>query len=405
MRQKILSLIFVLFFIFSTPTEASESGLNVYFFWGDGCPHCEKEKPFLDRLESENENINVYRYEVWKNRKNLELMVKVGKELKLDISGVPVTIIGDEAFVGYSEGYTSKQIEDRVELCLGKGCKDSVAYLIGLEEKVLVPSDLEDKEEIVAGSNGSIPENITLPIVGTINIKGLSLPFLTILLGGLDGFNPCAMWTLLFLISLLLGMEDRRRMWILGSTFIVASAFVYFLFMAAWLNLLLFLGFVVWVRIGIGLLALLGGGYNIKEYFENQDNTCKVTGSEKKQRVFQKLKKITQEESFWLAFVGIILLAFAVNLVELVCSAGLPAVYTQVLALSNLSNLQYYLYISLYIFFFMLDDLIVFFIAMTTLQMTGLTTKYAKWSHLIGGILMIIIGFLLLLRPELLMFG
>ncbi len=404
MRQKILTFIFVLFLIFSIPVQASESVLNVYFFWGDGCPHCEKEKPFLEKLESENENIKVYRYEVWKNRKNLDLMVKVGKELKLDISGVPVTIIGDEAFVGYSEGFTSKQIESRIGLCLDKGCKDSVASLVGLEEKVLI-SDEEAKEEMISSSNGSIPDSITLPVVGTINIKGLSLPFLTILLGGLDGFNPCAMWTLIFLISLLLGMEDRKRMWILGSTFIVASAFVYFMFMAAWLNLILFLGFIVWVRIGIGLLALVGGGYNLKEYFENQDNTCKVTGSERRQKVFQKLKKITQEESFWLAFVGIILLAFAVNLVELVCSAGLPAVYTQVLALSNLSNFQYYSYISLYIFFFMLDDLVVFFIAMLTLQTIGLTTKYVKWSHLIGGILMIVIGFLLILRPELLMFG
>ena len=125
-----------------------------------------------------------------------------------------------------------------------------------------------------------------------INIKNFSLPLLTVILGGLDGFNPCAMWTLLFLISLLLGMENKKRMWILGSAFIISSALVYFMFMVAWLNLLLFLGFIVWVRISVGSLALIGGGYNIREYFMSQTAGCKITGSEKRQAVFEKLKKL-----------------------------------------------------------------------------------------------------------------
>jgi hypothetical protein len=194
-------------------------------------------------------------------------------------------------------------------------------------------------------------------------------------------------------------------MWILGTAFIVASASVYFLFMAAWLNFILFIGIVVWIRILIGLVALGGGSYSIKDYFKNPQAGCKVTGSEKRKKIFEKLKNITHQKSFYLALGGIILLAFAVNLVELICSAGLPAVYTQVLALSNLAKWQYYLYILLYVFVFMLDDLFVFFVAMTTLQMTGITTKYSRYSRLIGGILMLIIGLLLIFKPAWLMFG
>ena len=224
-------------------------------------------------------------------------------------------------------------------------------------------------------------------------------------MGILDGFNPCAMWTLVFLISLLLGMKDKKRMWILGTTFIIASAGVYFLFMAAWLNLILFLGFIIWIRIAIAALAFYGGIYHLKEFFTEKDATCKVTGTESRQKVFARLKEIVHENSFLWAMGGIILLAGAVNLVELICSAGLPAIYTQVLALNNLAKWQYYLYIVGYIFFFMLDDLIVFFVAITTLQMTGLTTKYTRASKLIGGILMLIIGLLLMFKPEWLMFG
>ena len=194
-------------------------------------------------------------------------------------------------------------------------------------------------------------------------------------------------------------------MWILGGSFIAASGFAYFLFLTAWLNLLLFLGFIFWIRILIGLVALGAGAYNLRDFIVNKEGGCEVTGDEKRQKIFEKLRKISQQKQFLLALGGIILLAFAVNLVELVCSAGLPAIYTQILALSKLPNWQYYLYLLFYIFIFMLDDLIVFIIAMLTLQAIGIESKYARASHLIGGLLMLLIGLLLLFKPELLMFA
>lgn len=200
-------------------------------------------------------------------------------------------------------------------------------------------------------------------------------------------------------------MKDRKRMWILGTAFVFTSAFVYFLFMSAWLNLFLFLGLIVWVRILIGFTALGAGFYNLRDYFINKEGGCKVTGGEKRQKTFSQIRKVTQKRKFILALAGIILLAFAVNLVELICSAGLPAVYTQILSFNQLPTWQYYLYLLLYIFFFMIDDLLVFFIAMFTLQTVGVGGKYARFSRLIGGILMVLIGVLMLLKPELLMFG
>ena len=158
-------------------------------------------------------------------------------------------------------------------------------------------------------------------------------------------------------------------------------------------------------QILIGILALAGGGYSIKEFIFNKDSGCKVAGDEKRQKTFERLKLAVQQNSLWLALGGIIILAFAVNLVELICSAGLPAVYTQVLALNEMAGWQYYSYILLYIFFFMLDDLFIFFVAMITLEMTGITTKYAKASRLIGGLVMLAIGLMLIFKPEWLMFG
>jgi len=387
---------FLLFFFGCNFVSAEANPVNVYFFWGDGCPHCAKEEVFLEFLKNKYPQIELHSYEVWKNSDNRQLLAELGKKLNINVSGVPFTVVGEEHFVGwYDEKSTGQAIEDAVKCAIETGCRDVAGEVIAVDGQ-----KKEQKKE-----NAAIPQKINVPMIGEIEIKNFSLPVLAVVIGALDGFNPCAMWTLLFLISLLLGMENKKKMWVLGSAFIIASASVYFLFMAAWLNLLLFVGFIFLVRLGIGLAALVAGGYNLKEYITNPAASCKVEGSAKKQKTFARLKAIAQQESFYLALGGIILLAAAVNLVELICSAGFPAVFTQILAISDLAKWQYYLYILLYIFVFMLDDLIVFFVAMITLQTTGITTKYARFSHLVGGILMIIIGLLLIFRPEWLMFG
>jgi thiol-disulfide isomerase/thioredoxin len=375
--------------------ENASDKVNVYFFWAEGCPHCANEKPFLESLKQKYSNLEVHSLEVTKSKENADLLVRVGRELNVDVSGVPFTVVGKQYFIGwYDEKTTGKSIEEAVQCALKNACPDIVGSLT-----TSVTPSLQPKSEITA------PEKITLPLLGEIETKNISLPIFTVIIGALDGFNPCAMWVLLFLISMLLHMKDRKRMWILGITFLVASAFVYFLFMAAWLNLILFIGFIFWVRLLIALVALAGGIYNLREYFINKDSGCKIVGEEKRQKVFERVKRITHEQKFWLALVGIVILAASVNLVELICSAGLPVLFTQVLALNNLAVWQYYSYMLIYIFFFMLDDLIVFFIAMITLQLTGITTKYTRFSHLIGGIIMLIVGILLILKPELLMFG
>jgi thiol-disulfide isomerase/thioredoxin len=379
---------------FAQETSGGEE-VNIYFFTAEGCPHCAAEKAFLDKLEQKYDNLDIHVLEVIKSRENAELLAKAGKELNADVSGVPFTIVGEQHFIGwYNEEITGKAIEDAINCVVNNHCTDVVSGLMA-----------SNSSENSSENKKTIPEKLHLPIIGEVETKNLSLPLLTLLLAGLDGFNPCAMWVLLFLISLLFGMQNKKRMWIFGSVFIAASAVVYFLFMAAWLNLFLFLGFIFWVRVLIGGVALWAAYYNLKEYFTNPSGGCKVTGEKKRRVVFDNLKKIIQERHVVIALLGLIVLAFAVNLVELICSAGLPAVYTQILALNNLPAWQYYSYLILYIFIFMLDDLIVFFIAMATLQVTGISSKYSRLSHLIGGIVMLIIGALMIFRPEWLMFG
>lgn len=401
--------IILLFLGFLAIPAKANPGINVYFFYGDGCPHCTKEEGFLDKLEVENENVSVYRYEVWKNSNNAELLQKLSKSMNLQIRGVPLTVIGDRTVSGYyNEETTGAKILSIIKDFEDRGCEDFEDPLLKMSKSVDQCTHEEKDCGCVFEDLPSDTEElgfVHIPFIGEVDVKTVSLPLLTFLIAATDGFNPCAMWVLLFLISLLLGMEDKKRMWILGLAFIVSSGAVYFLFLSAWLNLFLFLGFIFWIRFLIGIVALGSGGYHLYDAYKNRGGGCHVAKSEKRRAIFKKIRALVVEKKFFVAVLGIILLAAAVNLVELVCSAGLPAVYTQVLASAGLSKWQYYAYLIFYIFIFMLDDLLIFFIAMRTLEIKVISSKYTVWAQWVGGVVIFIIGLLLIFKPGWIMFG
>lgn len=244
-------------------------------------------------------------------------------------------------------------------------------------------------------------------IFGVVSAKDVSLPIFSILVGAVDGFNPCAMWILVFLITMMFSMHDRKKMWILGLTFIFTSGFVYLCFMLSWLSLASFLSGITLVRFLIACFAIVFGMINIYRYVKSlsSDVGCDVTDKSKRIKIMDKIKKIVNEKKFFLAILGVMLLAFSVNLIELLCSLGLPVMFTNVLALNDLSVLEYAFYIGLYLIFFLIDDILVFVIAMKTLKIKGISNKYTKYSHLVGGLIMVLLGLLMVLKPEWLMFN
>ncbi len=411
--NKVLTLILFLvaFLLFGSSVKAEKAHrLNIYMFYGTGCPHCAKELEFLEEMAFEyGELVHIYEFEVYYNEVNAQRFNKALEELDVKMGGVPLTFIGDEVIVGYgSDQTTGKDIKDRVEFCLTNNCDDTLFEilkpsendrLLGVSKKAENSNSSVEKTE-----NKSQQEVINLPIIGEINAADVSLPFLTIIIAFMDGFNPCAMWVLIFLITMLINMQDKRKLYILGTVFIATSALVYFIFLAAWFNFFQFVGYVYWIKVVIGLLALVTGVIHLRNALKSKGE-CHVTNAEQRKSIMDRIKSITKENNLWLAILGMIALAISVNLVEVVCSAGLPAVYTNLLASANLSFVQYYAYLFLYILVFMIDDLVIFFVAIKSFQAIGITSKYSKYSSLIGGLIMIIIGFLLIFKPELLMFG
>lgn len=391
-----LSIIFSLLFI---PNVVSAEEVNLYLFHSQDCSHCAAERKWLESIKDKYSYLNVHEYEVTRNKENSELHEKVKERLSSTSKYVPFTVIGEKYWIGWNENNKDKIIEAIENYDHTK--RDIVYEVINNipGENVNTETGEEVNEE---------DASFTVPVLGKIDAKKVSLPMLAIIVGFVDGFNPCAMWVLIFLISMLMGMKNKKRMWTLGLTFLVSSALVYLLFMIAWLNIAVSLNEIMWVRILIAGVALIGSFVNLKSFYKSikeKNSGCEVVDNNKRKKLMSRIKRFTGEKSLILALIGVIALAFSVNLIELACSAGLPLIFTQILALNNLGTIEYMLYILIYILFFLLDDIIVFVIAMKTLEITGISTKYTKYSHLIGGLIMLVIGLLMIFKPSWLMFN
>lgn len=386
--KKIIFLIILLLFI------PKVNALDIHLFYSELCSTCEEEIEFLKEYQKE-ADINIIYYETTRNKENDELLTNVRKALNNNDKTVPYTVIGATGITGFNE-----TVKNQIK----------AAYEYYTNEFVdivdVVKNDLDVDYEIIP------PEGeYNVPILGNIDPKDVSLPLVAVIIGFIDGFNPCAMWVLLFLLSIIVTMKDRKKMWTIGLTFLITSALVYLAFMLAWLQVAITLSQIVWVRFIIALIALLGGAINLTSYYKERkkDNGCAVVDKEQRKSISKRinkiLKQIDNKKTFYLAILGVMGLAVSVNLIELACSSGLPLIFTQILAINNLNSLQYLLYILIYVLFFLIDDIIIFAIAMKTLKLTGISTKYNKLSHLIGGILMLLIGILMIFKPEWLMFN
>ena len=380
-RYLIISLIAIGIVLILAPQQAAKpvnnESFEVHFFYLPGCPHCDEQKPFNQKLAITYTSVQFIYHDATKPEEHA-LLSQMLKSLGIkEEPGFPITIFKNQVFSGWkSEETTGKAIETALKRCLAGDCP---------QETTVEPKD-----------------EIALPFIGIIKASEYSLPSLAVLLGAVDGFNPCAMWVLVYLISLIATMRDKKRIWLLVGSFVLASGVLYFLFMTAWFNAFLILGYVRPVTMVIGLVALGGGILQIKEFVTMRGAiVCEVTDEESRKKTMGRIQRIVASPITVGTVVGVVALAFVVNSVEFVCSAAIPAIFTHVLSLHSLPLWQYYGYILLYVFVFMLDDIVVFGSAAFAMT-SNLGDRYVKYTRPLGGTILIILGTLLLFAPDLL---
>ncbi|MBE0427374.1 MAG: hypothetical protein IBX72_12120 [Nitrospirae bacterium] len=385
-------------------TPQAKHKFTVYFFWGEGCPHCETEKIFLSNMKNkhQDQDIEIKDFEVWYNRQNAELLLKMARAYNLEASGVPITFIDKNAFIGFSE-YTKKEIIKSIQKCLYSECIDPASLISGelsvdeVPEVTASPADQTEELECKEKSR-----TVHIPWIGNLEVSEMSLPAITIVIAGLDSFNPCAFFVLFALLGLLIHAKSRVKMLIIGGVFVFFSGFIYFIFMAAWLNLFLLMGQVAIITTGAGIIAIIIAAVNIKDFFIFKKGISLTIPESAKPKLFDRMRKLLKSTSYVSILAGTAILAIAANSYELLCTAGFPMVFTRILTLNNLSNSHYYMYLILYNVIYVIPLLIIVVIFTLTLGKKTLTEWQGKVLKLVSGTMMLGLGGILLFDPAIL---
>ncbi len=355
---------------------AAKQKTNVIFFYSKRCPHCQQALEFFNKLLTKRSDFRLKKYEVVKSVEGRKFAINYCKQRNVPFKSVPTFFIGDKYFVGYNAS-----INDKIIAALDDAAKD-----------------LANKSE--GAVYNSAP--IKIPLLGKIDPGTLSLPVLATVLGFLDGFNPCAFFVLLFLLSMLVYAESRKRMLLIGLTFVFFSALIYFIFMSAWLNFFLITSNITLITTIAGIVALIIAVLNIKDFFALKKGASLSLSTEKRNSLIKKMRSLLKAESLTSMMIGTIVLAITANLYELLCTAGFPMVFTKALTLQELSNAAYYLYLVLYNVVYVIPLLVIVIIFTYTLGSKKLTKRQGESLKLLSGMMMLVLGGILVFVPHLL---
>lgn len=331
----------------------------------DGCPHCADSKAFLANLVQEDPRVRVTFKAVDQDQGAREELIEVSRRAGTWPPGVPTFVHDGNVLVGFDD-----------------------ADHIGQQLRALIDN------------SSTSHDSVETKVFGTLSASRLGLPLFTLAIGLLDGFNPCAMWILLFLLSLLARLKDRRRMALVAGTFVITSGVVYYAFMAAWLNVFLFIGMSDQLRIGLAIVALAIGLFNVKDFFAWGRGPSLTIPETAKPGLYARVRHVLSAQALPASLLAVAMLAVAVNFVELLCTAGLPAIYTAVLTQQQLDATAYYAYLGLYILGYLIDDSIMVAIAVLALGSKKLSERSGRYLKLLSGAVMLALALVMLLRPD-----
>ena len=370
-----------------TRTATGEPRILLYFFWTRTCPHCRQARPFIEALLAEYPWLELHSHDISRDMAAGLLYTRLAEALGQPASSVPALLFCGTMQVGFDRPETTGQaLRQQLEECYQRHTRPT-------------SNASSDAEPAVPVAPAAEPP-LNLPLVGAVDPAALSLPALTLVLAGLDAFNPCAFFVLLFLLSLLVHARDRARMLLIGGVFVFFSGAIYFVFMAAWLNLFLLLGELRFITLLAGLLAVVIGGLNVKDYFAFRRGPSLSIPEAAKPGLFKRMRGLVSGERLPALLAGTVALAIVANSYELLCTAGFPMVYTRTLTLHQLSTGAYYLYLLAYNLIYVLPLLAIVLVFAWTLGARKLQEREGRLLKLLSGTMMAGLGVLLLLYPE-----
>jgi glutaredoxin-related protein len=371
-------------YVWSEPGDEGAPRVHLYFFWSQQCPHCLEARPELEALARAQPWIVLHSLELTKSQSNVERYLAMATEMGQQAQSVPALFFCRQMQVGWERGgYSQTVLLERLNQCRAKV---AAGEAIGSDKAAL---------------NGSQEDaTLFLPLIGAFDARSHSLPVMTVLIAGMDAFNPCAFFVLLFLLSLLVHQQDRRRMALIGGVFVLFSGLMYFAFMAAWLGLFRIMGSLPWVTGAAGALAVVIGAVNTKDFFAFKAGVSLSIPESRKADIFRRGRAILAAGNLPAMLAATVLLAIAANFYELLCTAGFPMVYTRLLTMQVSDSTQHLLYLALYNVIYVLPMLLIVFAFVRTLGARKLSEREGRLLKLLSGLMMLELGILLLAAPE-----
>jgi hypothetical protein len=373
--------------------------IDLYFVYSSTCPHCVRAIPFIQELDTTLTWVNVVWLQADLGDPEVErVALGVAAEIGENISGVPAFMICDSMITGYNNA-DGVGAEIVAEL---EACRATYAAKASSTSSSLSPSLAgETSGEETEGAT-TVADEVAIPGIGAVSASSVPLPIFTGIVAGLDAFNPCAFFVLLFLLSLLVHARNRTRMAIVGFTFIAISGVLYFVFMAAWLNVFLVTGHLSWITAVAGGIAITVALLNLKDYVRPGSRGSLSIPDTAKPGMFARMRRLVSDDRFIPVLGATVALAIVANSYELLCTAGLPMVFTRVLTLADLSTPGYYGYLALYNVIYVIPLFAIVVAFVWTLGSRKLQPEEGRALKLLSGTMMLGLGAVLLLAPHVL---
>jgi len=376
----------------TTGGSAGDGGVTIYFFWGDGCPHCASLRPFLDELATR-PGVDLAAYEVWYDEGNRNLFRRVAEAHAVDPDGVPAVFVAGGAWIGDSEAYR-RAIASVVEKCAAGGCPDIAGDV--LEGRV--PPTVPEEERPDTG--GTV---ITVPLLGSHDVSGDSLIWATSLIAFVDGFNPCSLWVLTVLLAMILRTGSRARLALIGGSYVTTAAVVYGLFLVGLFSALTVVDYAWWIRVSVAVFALAFAAVNLKDYVWFGRGVSLTIPDRFKPQIVRSTRSLALEDRRLPVVVGMtVAMAAGVSLLELPCTVGFPVVWTNLLAERDVGTSEYAFLLAVYLLIFLLDEIAVLVAAVVAMRIGRLEQRQGRVLKLGGGMLMAVLAVVMLVRPALL---
>jgi glutaredoxin len=373
------------------PADAADApaaeAIRIEAFVREGCPHCAKAEEFLTQLKSERPALSIVIRDVQKEPAALERLKELAQQTKTGTVRVPAIHVRGQLIVGFSPEASSDALIRAALDGRRAGPQAEAAGTCDAEESLACPK----------GPDAAVEEEFSITLFGrTVTLADVGLPAFTLTMGLLDGFNPCSMWVLLLMISLLAPMNDRKRMLAIGGTFVLIQGIAYFVFMAAWLNMFLLIGMSRAVTLVVAAIAIIAGLVNLKDFVAFGRGISLSIPQSAKPGIYNRMRGLLHAPTMTAAIFGAAVLAVLVQIVEFMCTSGFPALFTRILTLQELPTASYYGYMLLYIAGYMLDDIVILSIGVVMLSRHRLQEKEGRVLKLISGLVMVGLGIYLI---------